>query len=557
MRGSDTAVVTPAPVAGSAAVPLRPRRRVWDRLPGAIWDPHWDTRIVAVLVGVAFVLRVPDLDRSYWVDEGITIGIAGHPLSQIPGLLRHDGSPPLFYFLLHFWLGWFGTGEAATHTFSLLISLAVVVVAWWCGRTLGGRNAGIAAAALAATNPYLNWYATETRMYTLVVGMGLLAVTFTVRALRHRRVADAAGAVASAIALEYTHNWALYLIVVLAGLVAARALVDGDRALLRGAVVASAVVAIAYLPWLPSFMVQASTTAAPWAVPPGIGDYWADPSTLLGGTLGVIVLPALVFGSLWTRSERLGAIREGLGGRGASYGVGFLVAVAGVTVTLGWWAAQFDPSWTVRYLGVVLGPLLLAAAVALAATSRGRVVVVGVCVLCAAWAVIGAVLPNPAGRYAKSNVAAVAAAAGPDLHPGDLVVVAQTEQLAVLDHYLPSGLDYVTPTGPVADPTWVNWTDLVQRLQAADVCRTVLPAIAALPPGADVLEINPLQSIGASSSTWSKAANGKVTAIDQLLASQPSLVPTMSFIEGTTPKPFSAVVGELFVKQAGGVTCPG
>jgi hypothetical protein len=184
--------------------------------------------------------------------------------------------------------------------------------------------------------------------------------------------------------------------------------------------------------------------------------------------------------------------------------------------------------------------------------------VVGVvCALCAGWAVIGSVLPNPAGRYAKSNVAAVAGAAAPDLHPGDVVVVTQSEQLAVLDHYLPAGLTYVTPTGPVADPTYVDWTDLVGRLRAADVCDTVLPAIAALPPGADVLEVNPLRAIGASSSTWSEVANAKVAEVDSLLSSQPSLVPTRSFIEGTDPLPFSPVDGELFVKQAGGVTCSG
>ena len=32
-------------------------------------------------------------------------------------------------------------------------------------------------------------------------------------------------------------------------------------------------------------------------------------------------------------------------------------------------------------------------------------------------------------------------------------MVTQTEQVAVLEHYLPPGLHYVTPTGPVADPT--------------------------------------------------------------------------------------------------------
>jgi hypothetical protein len=135
-------------------------------------------------------------------------------------------------------------------------------------------------------------------------------------------------------------------------------------------------------------------------------------------------------------------------------------------------------------------------------------------------------------------------------------VVAQTEQLAVVAHYLPSGLRYATPTGLVRDPRVVDWRDLVSRLDAANPCRAILPAVAALPLGAAVLEIDPLRRIGASGSSWSKASNEQVRLIARLLAAQPSLEPLRSFAEATSPRPFSSVVAELFVKDAGGATCP-
>src|ERR1700751_1072067 len=47
---------------------------------------------------------------QFWEDEAITTGIASHSLSAIPGILRHDGSPPLFYMLLHVWMSVFGSG---------------------------------------------------------------------------------------------------------------------------------------------------------------------------------------------------------------------------------------------------------------------------------------------------------------------------------------------------------------------------------------------------------------------------------------------------------------
>ena len=58
------------------------------------------------------------LGAWYWVDESMSIGIASHPISEIPTVLRQDGTPPLFYVLLHVWMRLFGTGEQATASLS-------------------------------------------------------------------------------------------------------------------------------------------------------------------------------------------------------------------------------------------------------------------------------------------------------------------------------------------------------------------------------------------------------------------------------------------------------
>ena len=59
------------------------------------------------------------LDTGYWIDEAISVGIASHPLTEIPGALRQDGSPPLYYLLLHEWMALVGTGEEETRALSL------------------------------------------------------------------------------------------------------------------------------------------------------------------------------------------------------------------------------------------------------------------------------------------------------------------------------------------------------------------------------------------------------------------------------------------------------
>src|ERR1700694_3059521 len=83
-------------------VPESPRR-VSRRRRGAVCRRQETVAIFGMVV-LAALLRLPTLTRAYWVDEGISVGVASHHLTQIPTLLRRDGSPPLFYVLLHFWL---------------------------------------------------------------------------------------------------------------------------------------------------------------------------------------------------------------------------------------------------------------------------------------------------------------------------------------------------------------------------------------------------------------------------------------------------------------------
>jgi hypothetical protein len=318
-----------------------------------------------------------------------------------------------------------------------------------------------------------------------------------------------------------------------------------------GALGVGAGVLALYSPWLPTFVFQARTTAAPWAVPPAVGDLFADPSSTLAGTLDVVVVPLMALAVVWTRRDRPRADRTTAGLVGA-IGLG--------TIAAGWLASHIEPSWTIRYLAVALAPLLLALAGCLSSTFRGRVSLVVLCTILAAATAVGALLPNANARYAKSNVAAIVAAAGPQLRPGDLVITTQTETLAVLSYYLhaegPEGLSYATPTGLTDQPYVVDWRNIVSRLQHASPCRDLLPALAALPVGAKVLEINPVRSIGASGSAWNLAANAQVVADDAFLARQPGLARVASYAEATKPKPYSAVEGELFIRTAGALTCP-
>jgi hypothetical protein len=513
------------------------------------WATGWlssDRVVVAGLTALALLLRVPNLGRAYWIDETISVGIASHRLGQIPGLLRHDGSPPLWYYLLHWWIEAFGTSPDATHTLSLIVSLAAVPAGYWAGRELFDRRAGIAAAALMATNPYLNWYSTETRMYTLVILISIFACAFAWRAASDRRPLDAVAASVAFAALIYTHYWGLYLAAATGGVLVVVAWRRSDRQLARWTFGCGAAVVVLLAPWLPSFLYQASNTGDPWAVPPGIGDFFADPSTAIGGTAGILIAPLLVFGSWWC--WRLVKPSAQVQSR--------LLALVALTATAGGFlASEWKPSWTVRYLAVIVAPYLLAAAGALAGSARGKAVLWAACGSLAVWSVIGTLIPNPNNTYAKDNMAAIAKAVASRLAPGDVVISTQTEQLPVAHFYLPAGMTYLNPMGPVSDPSVVDWVHIVARLTVAQPCEAIGPTLDSLPVGADVLLLNPARKLGASGSAWAQAVAHQEQAVTAFVAADPALSEVATYAENLHPQPYAPVRGTLFEKTSNKLSC--
>ena len=236
----------------------------------ALPAPAAGAAALLALLALSAFLRTRALDASLWIDEGISAGIASHPAAEIPGLLRQDGSPPLYYLLLHAWTEIAGTSEAALRAPSLLFALLTVPAALWAGRSLFGKEAGWICAAVAAVLPFLTLYAQEARMYALV---GLLSVLATgafahAFAFGRRRYMPVLAALLAL--LLYTHYWALFLAL---GLLAALAVLTAGaasgarRRLIVDGALAFGLAGLAFAPWLPTLAFQLEHTGAPWSNP--------------------------------------------------------------------------------------------------------------------------------------------------------------------------------------------------------------------------------------------------------------------------------------------------
>lgn len=439
------------------------------------------------LVALSLVVRSGSLDTGFWIDEGLSVGIADRPLLEIPGTLRQDGSPPLYYLLLHVWIAFAGDSETAVHALSLVFALLCVPAGWWALRDGFGVRASWIAAVLLALNPFLTSYAQEARMYALVVLLGTLACGALIRALVLGRTAWRVPLGVLLAALMYTHNWALFfgLACGLAWLVLV-AVADPERRRLqvRAGLIAFGTAALLYLPWLPSTIFQAIHTGAPWALAPPPVALVQVFERLLGSLAQFLLLLAVGIGvvEIWRRARsKPGATGWWRDPEGRA--VGALIVIEAATLLIAWLSSQVSPAWALRYLAVAVAPLLLLGALALA--RAGGAGMAGLAIVGVLWAFDG---PPPE----KSNVRDLASAIEPSLRPGDVVVSTQPEQIPVLAYYLGHDLRYATLWGPVPDLGVTDWRDGVERLRATSPRRHLEPLISRLEPGRRLVLVEPI-----------------------------------------------------------------
>jgi mannosyltransferase len=450
LRSPDARLTTPEPPQRHDDLPAA--RAVTDRLVAAG---------IAAATGAGLVLRAV-APEGLWLDEAQAVAIARLPLGEIVGALREDGAPPLYYLVLHGWMAAFGTGDVAVRALSTVLAVAAVPLAWIAGRDLGGRRTAVAATLLVATSPFAIRYATEARMYSMVVTLVLAGIVLVQRERRQPGPRwNVVGLALVSGALLLTHYWSAF--VVLAAVVVL--LVDGGRARRgsRRAAVALALGGLALLPWVPSLLTQLRRTGAPWGRPPGpeVAELVVEG---FGGTRpwGSLLAVLLVLLCGLALARVLGAGAGPADGDGASAGAG-LLAVAALTLVLGAGALQVSgEGFAPRHAAVAFAPLALGVATAADALRRSpRRVLFG------SVAVLGVVASVVSARTPRTQAEPIAAALESRLRPGDLVVLCPDQLAPALHRALPSlsaTSTALVPPGSTLER--VDWTDYPDRIRS-------------------------------------------------------------------------------------------
>jgi uncharacterized membrane protein len=164
----------------------------------------------------AVLVRIAIVDRSLWFDELITVIKANQTLPSLLEGLADDVHPPLYYVLLHLWVSAVGDTPAAIRSLSIAWSVVAVLAVWAWSREAFPHRSALPAAAIVAFAPFSAWYATEARMYAMLLALTALAGWLAWRTLSRGPERLTVGALfAVLVAMALTHYFASLFIAAL------------------------------------------------------------------------------------------------------------------------------------------------------------------------------------------------------------------------------------------------------------------------------------------------------------------------------------------------------
>lgn len=316
---------------------------------------HYGSLAVILLVGIG--LRLFYLgSKPLWLDEIITAlfslgrSYTDVPLDQVftaPQLTQlftyqagqscgaiadrvatESNHPPLFFCLSYVWLGWLNSLAVpwvwALRALPVGFGVGAIAAMYGLNRVAFSANAGLVAAALMAVSPFAVYLSQEARHYTLPMGLITLSLMGLVQMQRDMyqqrlRLGVWLGWVVVQVLGLYTHYLVVLAIAAQVGALMLSMIVKPVR--LRDWMalgLAIGAIAIAYVPWLPTFWSHMTRPESDWLRP--FEPEWIDRVAPLGQMLGnwvVMVVALPVEGQPWaiaiTAVVLMGLVALGLG----------------------------------------------------------------------------------------------------------------------------------------------------------------------------------------------------------------------------------------------------
>jgi mannosyltransferase len=372
---------------------------------------------LAVLAAVLCFYRIDA--QSLWYDEGISAFQLTRSYPEILRAAALDSHPPFYYWSLKAWGNLFSASETGLRSLSAVSGIAAVALTFAIAQRLFGTLTATIAGVLLAVAPLAVYYAQEVRMYALVTALCLLAAwAYTRRTYWLYSLAT--------IAALYTQYLAIAFVIALNvhALVWLRS--RGRTETLKW-LVANAIAAAAFLPWLPTFLDQQTHTlntrprTAEELLTQTLAAYGGglargDILLITGSLLAAIALLSIAFGKDW-EPKTLALLL-------------WLVPL-GLVVALGLRSGLFE----LRYLVLSLPGLMLLTALGIQRLARHPVASFSIATLAIAPA--GSALSQQYfdPTLARDDYRGLVQAIEREARPTDAVVLSAPNQIEVFSYY--------------------------------------------------------------------------------------------------------------------------
>jgi uncharacterized membrane protein len=280
--------------------------------------------------------------QALWNDEAFSWAITRGSLGEAMEQIRADFHPPGYYFLLCLWQKAVGDSVFALRLLSILAGSASVLISGYAAAILLGRRVGWLTGCLLAVQPTHILWSQIARGYAVGYLFASIALAGCAKLYFSRNAREQylglALLVVGATGACYIHNTGLLLLGTLDVALACCYWRLGKLSRLGPLLLANFLVALAYLPWLPSFLDQSARMAAQktdhFEASPYATANWG---TYLGGFTESLF------------AEHLWGLRPLM-----------LVLAIGLMI-LGAWVGRRRVEWSILYVCLLLPPLCFAA----------------------------------------------------------------------------------------------------------------------------------------------------------------------------------------------------
>jgi mannosyltransferase len=187
MRNVSTSdVVIPGQLRDASRLTVR--QDVLDRVANAILTRLLPFVAVSASLAAGLVIIVYFLfPLSLRLDEAQSLWQINRSVPDIFEVVGKDVHTPLYHAMLHAWTVFFGSDITVLRALSTLFYALSVPACYLFARQLLARKSAAFVTTLFALNPFILWYASEARMYTVLTFLALINQYFFMRIMRHNK----------------------------------------------------------------------------------------------------------------------------------------------------------------------------------------------------------------------------------------------------------------------------------------------------------------------------------------------------------------------------------